>query len=105
MRRGARVARLLSRPLLAATACAAGGCRLVHADDEAAAGPPANPFAPRRDKTCSPVSRDDDYISDIKIWGVGIKQDPIPGEKRGKGIQHLNSSYWMYDLATFIEHR
>ena len=26
----------------------------------------------------------------------------VPGEKRGKGIQHLNSSYWMTDLASFI---
>ena len=50
------------------------------------------------------ITNNDEYISGIKIYGVGIKQDPIPGEKRGKGIQHLNSDYFMYDLGTFIEH-
>lgn len=44
-----------------------------------------------------------DYIEGIKIWGVGIKEDPVPGEKRGKGVQHLRSNTWMYDLASFIQ--
>jgi len=46
-----------------------------------------------------------DYIEGIKIWGVGIKEDPVPGEKRGKGVQHLRSIHWMYDLASFIQDR
>lgn len=44
-----------------------------------------------------------DYIDGIQIWGVGIKDDPIPGEKRGKGVQHLRSTQWIYDLACFIQ--
>ena len=23
----------------------------------------------------------------IKLYGIGIKDDPVPGEKRGKGMQ------------------
>jgi hypothetical protein len=34
-----------------------------------------------------------------KIYGIGIKDDPVPGEKRGKGIQHLTSTYWIYDMG------
>ena len=37
------------------------------------------------------VTLDSTYIDSIKIYGCGIKEDPIPGEKRGKGVQHLNS--------------
>lgn len=44
-----------------------------------------------------------EYIEGIRIWGVGIKQDPVPGEKRGKGVQHLRSNQWMYALAKFIQ--
>ncbi len=32
---------------------------------------------------------------------MGIKQDPIPGEKRGKGAQHLMSSQWLAAMAEF----
>ena len=35
-------------------------------------------------------------------YDIGILEDPIPGEKRGKGLQHLTSSYFTYDLAVFI---
>jgi hypothetical protein len=28
--------------------------------------------------------------------------DPVPGSKRGKGVQHLNSDYWVEDLGCFI---
>lgn len=44
-----------------------------------------------------------DYIKGIKIYGIGIKEDPVPGEKRGKGIQHLTSSYWIYDMGVFLQ--
>jgi hypothetical protein len=37
------------------------------------------------------ITMDSSYIKSIKIYGCGIKEDPIPGEKRGKGVQHLNS--------------
>lgn len=49
------------------------------------------------------VTEDPSYLEGIKIYGIGIKEDPVPGEKRGKGMQRLNSSYWMLRLATFIE--
>ena len=29
-------------------------------------------------------------------------EDPVPGEKRGRGMQHLTSSYWIYDMGVFI---
>eukprot|EP00455_Lapot_gusevi_P055526 TRINITY_DN9033_c0_g1_i1.p1 TRINITY_DN9033_c0_g1~~TRINITY_DN9033_c0_g1_i1.p1 ORF type:complete len:281 (+),score=95.45 TRINITY_DN9033_c0_g1_i1:84-926(+) len=48
------------------------------------------------------VSYDDTYVSGVKIYNTGIKEDPVKGEKRGKGVQHLNSSYWLHDLAVFI---
>jgi len=51
-----------------------------------------------------PVEEDHhEYIKGIKIYGIGIKEDPVPGEKRGKGIQHLTSSYWLYDMGVFIQ--
>ncbi len=51
-----------------------------------------------------PVEEDHkEYIKGIKIYGIGIKEDPVPGEKRGKGIQHLTSSYWIYDMGVFIQ--
>eukprot|EP00614_Pseudopedinella_elastica_P017879 CAMPEP_0172649794 /NCGR_PEP_ID=MMETSP1068-20121228/241970_1 /TAXON_ID=35684 /ORGANISM="Pseudopedinella elastica, Strain CCMP716" /LENGTH=388 /DNA_ID=CAMNT_0013464155 /DNA_START=240 /DNA_END=1403 /DNA_ORIENTATION=- len=49
------------------------------------------------------TTRHDEYIKGIKIYGIGIKEDPVPGEKRGKGIQHLTSSYWIYDMGVFID--
>ena len=48
------------------------------------------------------VTNDKDYIQGIKIYNTGIKEDPVPGEKRGKGVQHLNSSYWVMDLGCYI---
>lgn len=48
------------------------------------------------------VTPDPEYCMGQRIYGVGIKQDPFPGEKRGKGIQHLTSAYWVTDLAQFI---
>ena len=48
------------------------------------------------------VTPDPEYCMGRRIYGVGIKQDPIPGEKMGKGIQHLTSAYWVSDMAQFI---
>ena len=48
------------------------------------------------------VTKDNEYMEGIRIYGIGIKEDPVPGEKRGKGMQRLNSSYWMLALAVFI---
>ena len=31
-----------------------------------------------------------------------MKDDPNPGSKRGKGVQHLNSNYWVESLGIFI---
>ena len=38
------------------------------------------------------VTEDDNYMEGIKLYGIGIKDDPVPGEKRGKGMQRMNSS-------------
>eukprot|EP01062_Namystynia_karyoxenos_P038868 TRINITY_DN28251_c0_g1_i2.p1 TRINITY_DN28251_c0_g1~~TRINITY_DN28251_c0_g1_i2.p1 ORF type:complete len:328 (+),score=129.07 TRINITY_DN28251_c0_g1_i2:80-985(+) len=48
------------------------------------------------------VSDAPDYIGQIKVYNVGILEDPIKGAKRGKGSQVLNSSYWLEDLSCFI---
>ena len=48
------------------------------------------------------VTPDPEYCMGKKLYGVGIKQDPIPGEKMGKGIQHLTSAIWVTDIAAFI---
>ena len=33
------------------------------------------------------VTQDEAYMEGIKLYGIGIKDDPVPGEKRGKGMQ------------------
>eukprot|EP00759_Apiculatamorpha_spiralis_P037322 PhF_6_TR37204/c0_g1_i1/m.54832/K00817/hisC; histidinol-phosphate aminotransferase len=48
------------------------------------------------------VTPDPEYVKGTKIYGVGIKEDPIPGMKFGKGIQHLISTYWHMDMSQFI---
>jgi len=48
------------------------------------------------------VTPDPEYVKGTKIYGVGIKEDPIPGQKFGKGIQHLTSTFWLSDMSTFI---
>ncbi|MFT4552450.1 MAG: hypothetical protein ACI9S8_001075 [Chlamydiales bacterium] len=48
------------------------------------------------------VSSDENYIGSIKIYNTGIKEDPVSGGKIGKGVQSLNSSYWIKDLGCFI---
>jgi hypothetical protein len=49
------------------------------------------------------VTKNDNYVKGIQIWGIGIKEDPVPGEKRGRGMQHLTSTYWIYDMGVFIQ--
>ena len=48
------------------------------------------------------VTHDAKYIDGVKIYGVGILEDPEVGTKRGKGMQHLTSSYWLFDMGVFI---
>ena len=48
------------------------------------------------------VTPDPEYVKGTKIYGVGIKEDPIPGQKFGKGLQHLTSTFWTSDMAQFI---
>jgi hypothetical protein len=48
------------------------------------------------------ITKDERYIGNIKIYNTGIMEDPVPGEKRGKGVQALNSSYWIRDLSIFV---
>ena len=42
------------------------------------------------------------YIKGIKIYGIGILEDPVPGEKRGRGKQHLTSSYCAFPFYTSV---
>jgi hypothetical protein len=50
------------------------------------------------------VSPDPEYVKGMKLYGVGIKNDPIGevGSKRGKGVQHLTSSIWINALSEFV---
>ncbi len=48
------------------------------------------------------VTKDRDYVASTKIYNTGTMEGPVPGEKRGKGVQHLNSSYWLHDLCCFV---
>jgi hypothetical protein len=43
-----------------------------------------------------------EYAGGVKIWGAGQLKDLTPGTKFGKGVQHLNSAYWIEDLSAFI---
>src|SRR5947207_2191584 len=43
-----------------------------------------------------------EYIKNKKIYGIGIKQDPIEGSKMSKGRQDLTSPIWLGDLSRFI---
>jgi len=51
----------------------------------------------------TPSSR---HLADVKIWGTGLLKDPVglseQDRKRGKGVQHLNSEYWIEGLGVFI---
>ena len=42
------------------------------------------------------------FIGGIKIHNTGLMEDPVPGSKRGKGVQHLNSDFWIEDMGVFI---
>ena len=48
------------------------------------------------------TTQDEAYIGNLKIYNVGLKEDPVPGEKRGKGTQCDNSSYFISALSIFI---
>jgi hypothetical protein len=48
------------------------------------------------------VSSAPDYVGGIKIYSTGLQEDPVPGEKRGKGVPSLNSSYWLADLSVLL---
>jgi hypothetical protein len=49
------------------------------------------------------VEEDQEYCGHIKIYGVGIKADPVAGSKRGKGLPNLNPSIFLEALARLIE--
>jgi hypothetical protein len=48
------------------------------------------------------ITPDPEYIKGIRIYGVGILQDPVPGQKMGKGLQHLISSQWLLAMSEFV---
>lgn len=52
------------------------------------------------------VSKSSKHVDNIKIWGTGLLKDPeglsAADRKRGKGVQHLNSEYWVGAMGTFI---
>lgn len=48
------------------------------------------------------VTPDPEYVKGIKLYGVGIKEDPVAGKKMGKGIQHLISTQWLSAMSEFI---
>ena len=87
-----------------------GAARITIARTESSDGPPlaANEIkwagtAPKHAQSQNEIiTRNSEYCKGIKIYGIGIKEDPVPGEKRGKGKQHLTSSYFIYDLGVFI---
>ena len=63
---------------------------------------PSEHHATRLDKHAEVVSEADGYIGGIKVWGIGMQEDPNPGSKRGKGVQHMNSDFWVSDMGVFI---
>ncbi|MCA9676067.1 MAG: histidinol-phosphate aminotransferase family protein [Kofleriaceae bacterium] len=48
------------------------------------------------------VTPDPEYVRGIKIYNLGIKEDPVPGQKFGKGLQHLISSTWLTAMSEFV---
>ena len=48
------------------------------------------------------VTQVEGYVGGIKIWNTGMIEDVVPGSKRGKGVQHMNSDYWIEDMGVFI---
>jgi hypothetical protein len=95
----------LSRLLPRAGAVAFSSYTCTQCDNVRSDVSPAAVSLPKR-PVAVPVPVEEDhheYIKGIKIYGIGIKEDPVPGEKRGKGIQHLTSSFWIYDMGVFIQ--
>lgn len=68
--------------------------KLAHCDEAQGQGRP---------KVLTHSSR---HIGDVKIWGTGMLKDPVglsaQERKCGKGVQHLNSEYWIEGLGIFI---
>jgi histidinol-phosphate aminotransferase len=48
------------------------------------------------------VTPDPEYVRGMRIYGVGIKEDPVKGSKFGKGLQHLISSQWLSAFSEFL---
>lgn len=48
------------------------------------------------------VTPDPEYVRGIRIYNLGIKEDPFPGQKLGKGAQHLTSPHWQRAMAEFV---
>jgi hypothetical protein len=95
------------RLALGAVAAAAVGCCWSASSGGVAMPPvalaePSDKLPSSESSSNAVVTQDKAYMEGIKLYGIGIKDDPVPGEKRGKGMQRLNSSYWMLDLASFI---
>jgi len=54
----------------------------------------------------NPISSDPRYVQSTRLYGVGIKQDPIVGSKCGKGRQDMISPIWIGDLGKYMhEHQ
>ena len=51
--------------------------------------------------TAKVITHSKEHVQNTKIYNIGIQEDPIPGEKRGKGVQNLNSSHFM---MAFMKH-
>lgn len=48
------------------------------------------------------VTPDPEYVRGMRIYGVGILDDPVSGSKFGKGLQHLTSSHWLMSMSEFV---
>jgi hypothetical protein len=60
------------------------------------------PGVTRGIETTEMITPDPEYVRGIKIYNLGIKEDPVPGQKFGKGLQHLISSQWLDAISTFV---
>ncbi|KAH3767751.1 histidinol-phosphate transaminase [Pelomyxa schiedti] len=48
------------------------------------------------------VTPDPEYVKGVKLYNIGIKEDPVAGQKMGKGVQHLISSQWISAMSEFV---
>ena len=77
-----------ARPLLGAVSGFAVQQRCAARADESE-NPPVVERTTRAAPGANPVTQNEQYIKGSKLYDIGILEDPIPGEKRGKGLQHL----------------